>query len=109
MFEGENSQLSADLLMFRLLPVPMHLGDPRWHRSWWRKPCQVVHASEQEARAAAALHFATADGQSIASSPWDDAELVHCEASTIGALGKHYMFAGAVLDLGGGQISSDRY
>jgi hypothetical protein len=105
-FEGKNSQLATELLMFRLLPVPMHLDDPRWHRSWWRKPCQVVHASEQQARAAAALYFATADGQIIASSPWDDPELVHCEASTSAPL-DDTLTPGAVLDLGSQRIRQD--
>lgn len=66
---------------YRLLPVPMRLDDPRWHRSWRQKPCLVYHISESQARSAAARFFTVEGAGVFAGFPWDDPTLVMCEAA----------------------------
>ena len=65
------------LRAFRLVPVPMRLGDSRWKNSSRQRPCLVHHFSETQARAAAAQHFSTV-GRASVSFPWNDPDLVAC-------------------------------
>ncbi|HEX2136932.1 MAG TPA: DUF3124 domain-containing protein [Microvirga sp.] len=88
--------------VFRLVPVPMRLDDPRWRWSWWRKPCLVVHVREELARATAARIFHPSPVEAPFQSPWTDPDLVTC--SDGGAAGIPTQ-AGAVFDLGGGPIN----
>ncbi len=86
--------------LFRLIPVPMHLDDPRWRSSWRRKPCQVRHLTEDLAREAAAQFFKPPALDAAFGSPWLDQNLVSCsEAETTGRLTAADL--GAVVDLGG--------
>ena len=98
-----------NLQEYWLLPLPMHLDDPRWRASWRRKPCLVYHVSEGQARGAAARFFATRPQDGFVGFPWDDAALVHCEAREITAEARAAAQFGAVRDLGGDPISRDEY
>ena len=88
---------------FRLIPVPMHLDDPRWRSSWGLKPCLVIHASEDLARDAAAQFFKPSRFDAPFGSPWLDTTLVSCSEYQ-GPSRIAQAELGTVLDLSGGPI-----
>ena len=99
----------SEIQGFRLTPVPMHLDDPRWHKSWRQKPCLVFEISEARARAAASEFFSTLDRSlhgSVAGYPWEDPHLVACEPHV--SVGRSST-AAAITDLGGEVINRADY
>ncbi len=98
----------SEIQAFRLIPVPMHLDDPRWRKSWRQKPCLVFEASEARARAAASEYFSTLDGSlhgSVAGYPWEDPHLVACEPQA--SVGR--ASTAVIADLGGEVINRADY
>lgn len=98
-----------EIQAFRLIPVPMHLDDLRWCKSWRQKPCFVFELSEARARAAASVFFSTLDQSlhgSVAGYPWDDLHLVACEPQA--SVGRAST-AAAITDLGGEVINRADY
>ncbi len=91
----------SEIQAFHLIPVPMHLDDPRLHTSWRQKPCLLFEVSEARARAAASEFFSTLDRSlhgSVADYPWEDPHLVVCEPrASVGRAST----AAAITDLGG--------
>jgi Protein of unknown function (DUF3124) len=95
-----------EVRMFRLIPVPMHLDDPRWRKSWRQKPCLVFHLTEEQARETAAQFFkATLIGSGArAGFPWNDPELVVCHEDSVPESMRSGAEPGTVRDLSRGVI-----
>jgi hypothetical protein len=95
--------------VFRLIPVPMYLDDPRWRRSWRRKPCLLFHFSEELARDAAARFFSVtpASFPTLGGEPWTDPKLAACDERLDLEDMVDVMKPGVVRDLRGGIINRD--
>ena len=93
--------------LFKLIPVPMRLDDPRWRASWHLKPCTVWHTSEVLARAAAGRHFQVRAVQPgiLLGDPWSDPDLVVCLEDNVLNEASEALVLGSVFDLGGGHIN----
>ena len=90
--------------LFKLIPVPMRLDDPRRRASWHLKPCTVWHTSEVLARAAAGRHFQVRAVQPgiLLGNPWSDPDLVVCLEDDVLNKASEALALGRVFDLGGG-------